>query len=178
MISPAFAQQAGAPAGDMSFLIIMVGMLAIFYFLLWRPQRKRQKEHEEMIKNLRRGDRVVTAGGLVGTVVKATEDDEVDVEIASGVKVRVVRALVSQVRAKTEPVKAEKAEKPEKGGKKKKKGEADDTPADETKAEDAKADETKADESPVEEATSESTADEAPKADSATDGTSTDDKKS
>jgi len=116
-ISPAYAQQAGAPAGDFSFLIIMVGMLAIFYFLLWRPQRKRQKEHEELVKNLRRGDRVVTAGGLVGTVTRATDEDEVEVEIASGVRVRVVRALVSSVKAKPEPVKSDKSEKKTKGRK-------------------------------------------------------------
>ncbi|MCR9256076.1 MAG: preprotein translocase subunit YajC [Alphaproteobacteria bacterium] len=161
MISPAFAQQAGAPASDFSFLIIMVGMLAIFYFLLWRPQRKRQKEHEQLVKNLRRGDRVVTAGGLVGTVSKATEEDEVEVEIANGVKVRVVRALVSSVKAKTEPVKAEKPEKPEKKGKKRKQT------ADETAADEAKTDEAKTDEAPAEDGKAEDVAEAADSKDAA-----------
>jgi preprotein translocase subunit YajC len=80
-------------------------ILIIMYFLILRPQQKRAREHQEMIKNVRRGDTVVTQGGIIGKVSKTTDDSEVEVEIAPNVKVRVARQMISDVRAKGEPVK-------------------------------------------------------------------------
>ena len=72
-------------------------------------RRTRLKQHQEMVKNVRRGDTVSTSGGLVGKVTKVVDDDQIEVEIAEGVRVRQVRAMVSDVRAKGEPVKDEAA---------------------------------------------------------------------
>lgn len=106
-IAPAYAQAAGAPASttDMvmqfaPFLVIIV----IMYFLILRPQRQRQKQHQEMISKVRRGDTIVTAGGLIGKVVKADDGGEVQVELSEGVRVRVLRSAIQDVRAKGEPV--------------------------------------------------------------------------
>ena len=85
--------------------IPLILIFAIMYFLLIRPQQKKMKEHQAMIEALRRGDQVVTQGGLIGKVVKVKEDNEIEVEIAEGVKVRVVRATIAQVISKTEPAK-------------------------------------------------------------------------
>lgn len=106
-ITPAFAQAAPGGGGG-SFLISMLPFIMIFaimYFLIIRPQQKRLKDHREMVAALRRGDTVVTSGGIIGKVVRA-EDDEIQVEIADGVKVKIVRGTISEVRSKTEPVKA------------------------------------------------------------------------
>ena len=107
LISPAFAQ--GSPlGGDASLLTQLLPFVLIFvimYFLILRPQQKRVKAHAEMVKNVRRGDTVVTSGGLVGKVTKVIDDDQIEVEIADGIRVRQVRAMVSDVRAKGEPVK-------------------------------------------------------------------------
>jgi len=92
LISPAFAQSAGGP--DFGLQIVpLVLVFAIFYFLLIRPQQKRAKEHKSMLAGIKRGDRVVTGGGIVGTVVK-TLDAELTVEIAENVRVRVTRESV------------------------------------------------------------------------------------
>src|SRR5467141_4038462 len=109
LISPAFAQGAPSGASDMltSFMLPMVLIFVIMYFLILRPQQKKVKQHQEMVKNVRRGDTVVTSGGLVGRVTKVVDDDQIEVEIAEGVRVRQVRAMVSGVRAKGEPVKDE-----------------------------------------------------------------------
>jgi len=105
-VSPAFAQAAGGSQQDpYGFMIMMVLIFVVFYFLLIRPQQKKMKEHKEMLGAIRRGDKVVTGGGIVGTVTKVVDDNEVTVEIAPDVKVRVQRALISAVIAKTEPVK-------------------------------------------------------------------------
>ena len=90
----------------MQTLTLALPMLAIFYFLLWRPQQQRVKQLRQMVDNLRRGDVVVTAGGIVGKVVKASnaEDPEVLVEIADNVQVKVIKATLTDVRAKTQPV--------------------------------------------------------------------------
>jgi preprotein translocase subunit YajC len=103
-ISPAFAQGAagGAGGGIMSFLPIIL-IFVVFYFLLIRPQQKRAKTHREMLGAIRRGDRIVTGGGIMGTVTKVLNDSELAVEIAEGVKIKVQRALVAQVVSKTEP---------------------------------------------------------------------------
>jgi preprotein translocase subunit YajC len=106
LITPAFAQ--GLPVGFLdpsSPIWLMVAVLLIMYFIVLRPQQKRAKEHQELVKNLRRGDTVVTSGGLVGKVTKLVDDEQVEVEIADGVRVRQVRAMVTGVRAKGEPVK-------------------------------------------------------------------------
>ena len=108
-ITPAFAQ--GAPAGGgMEMILQFVPFILIFvimWFLIIRPQQRRVKTHQEMIKNVRRGDTVVTSGGIIGKVTKVTEDSaDIEVEIAEGVKVKVARAMISDVRSKSEPVKA------------------------------------------------------------------------
>ena len=85
------------------FILIFV----IMWFLIIRPQQRRVKTHQEMIKNVRRGDTIVTSGGIIGKVTKVTEDSaDIEVEIADGVKVKVARAMISDVRSKSEPVKA------------------------------------------------------------------------
>ena len=81
----------------------LILIFVIMYFLLIRPQQKKLKEHQAMVEALRRGDQVVTQGGLIGKVAKVKEDNELEVEIADGVKVRVVRSTITQVLNKTEP---------------------------------------------------------------------------
>ncbi|KGM87002.1 protein translocase subunit yajC [Roseovarius mucosus DSM 17069] len=83
--------------------IPLILIFAIMYFLLIRPQQKKLKEHKAMIGALRRGDQVVTQGGLIGKVSKVKDDSEIEVELAEGIKVRVVRATIAQVLSKTEP---------------------------------------------------------------------------
>ncbi len=111
-VTPAFAQAAGAPGG-MDMLVQIVPFILIFvimYFLLIRPQQKRMKEHRAMVMAMRRGDVVVTAGGLIGKVRSVNEaEDEVVVELGKGVEVRVVRSSISAVRAKTEPLRDDKS---------------------------------------------------------------------
>ena len=105
--TPAYAQAAGA-GGDPSFLASLVPLIlvfVIFYFLLIRPQQKRMKEHRAMVENLRRGDQVITAGGIYAKVTRIRDGDEVEVEIADGVKVRLARSTISAVTSKTEPAK-------------------------------------------------------------------------
>lgn len=115
-VSPAFAQGAAESQQDpFGFLIMMVLIFVVFYFLLIRPQQKKVKEHKDMLGAIRRGDRVVTGGGIVGTVTKVIDDNEVTVEIAPDIKVRVQRALISAVLAKTEPVKRAKKDSAESG---------------------------------------------------------------
>ncbi len=80
-------------------------IFAIMYFLLIRPQQKKMKDHQAMVNGLRRGDKVVTAGGMFGKVVKVHDEGEVEVEIADGVKVRMVQSTIAQVVSKTEPAK-------------------------------------------------------------------------
>jgi preprotein translocase subunit YajC len=75
------------------------------YFLILRPQQKRVKQHQEMVKNVRRGDTVVTNGGLIGKVTKVIDDDQLEIEIADDVRIRQMRQMVTDVRAKGEPVK-------------------------------------------------------------------------
>ncbi|WP_029014395.1 preprotein translocase subunit YajC [Niveispirillum irakense] len=110
-ISTAYAQAAGAaPGGGMESLMSLAPLVLIFvvfYFLLIRPQQKKMKEHRAMLGALRRGDRVVTGGGIIGTVVKVGTEEDVTVEIAEGVRVRVMRGTITNVLAKTEPAKAE-----------------------------------------------------------------------
>jgi len=100
-ISPAFAQSGGFAQGLGLMPIILV--MVIFYFLLIRPQQKRAKQHKAMLSELKRGDKIVTNGGLTGTIIKAIDDSEtIEVEIARDVKVNVVRTMIADVRGKTE----------------------------------------------------------------------------
>jgi preprotein translocase subunit YajC len=108
-ITPAYAQAAGG-LGSTDMLVQfapLIFVFAIMYVLLFRPQQKRAAEHKLMIKNVRRGDTVVTNGGIVGRVTKVIDDNELEAEIADGVRVRVVRSMIADVRAKGEPVKAD-----------------------------------------------------------------------
>tara|TARA_B100000886_G_scaffold322546_1_gene265631 strand:- start:313 stop:597 length:285 start_codon:yes stop_codon:yes gene_type:complete len=86
-------------------LVPLILIFGIMYFLLIRPQQKKAKQHQAMVSSLRRGDQVVTQGGLIGKVSKVKEENEIEVEIADGVKVRVVQSTVAQVLSKTEPAK-------------------------------------------------------------------------
>jgi preprotein translocase subunit YajC len=113
-----FGSPAGAQGGSLfgggsdNMLVSLLPFILIFvimYFLILRPQQKRQKQHQEMVKNVRRGDTVITSGGLVGKVVKVVDDDQIEVEISDGVRVRQMRSMVADVRAKGEPVKEEGA---------------------------------------------------------------------
>ncbi|MDQ1899354.1 preprotein translocase subunit YajC [Paracoccus sp. WLY502] len=106
-VTPAYAQAAGNAGAGAAFaqFIPLILIFAIMYFLMIRPQQKRVKQHREMVAALKKGDHVVTQGGIIGKVA-SVRDEELEVEIASGVKVRVVRGTVSQVLNKTEPVAA------------------------------------------------------------------------
>jgi len=102
--APAYAQAADAAAPNplLQFLPF-VFIIVIFYFLLIRPQQQMRKKHQEMVAAVRRGDTVVTAGGMIGKVTKVVDDAEVMVELAEGVQVRVVKATLSDVRSKSQP---------------------------------------------------------------------------
>ena len=111
-ITPAFAQAAGA-ADTNSMLMSLLSFALIFvimYFLILKPQQKKLKDHQELVKNIRRGDTVVTNGGLVGKVTKVVDDDQIEVEIADGVRIRQMRGMISGVRTKGEPAKDSKEE--------------------------------------------------------------------
>ena len=92
-------------AGALGQFVPLILIFAIMYFLLIRPQQKKVKEHKAMVDGLRRGDQVVTAGGLIGKVVKVKDDGELEVELADNVKVRVVQSTIATVVSKTEPAK-------------------------------------------------------------------------
>ena len=107
-VTPAYAQAAAGGAGPTAAFaqfIPLILIFAIMYFLMIRPQQKRMKQHREMVAALKKGDHVVTSGGIIGKV-SSVRDDELEVEIATGVRVRVIRGTVSQVLNKTEPVAA------------------------------------------------------------------------
>ena len=102
LITPAFAQSGGFAEGGLGLMPIILVMV-IFYFLLIRPQQKRAKQHKQMLAAVRRGDNVITNGGITGTVIKALDDSEtIEVEIAKDVKVNVVRAMIAEVRSKND----------------------------------------------------------------------------
>ena len=105
LISPAYAQAAGGGSTDMLVQIAPLALIfVVFYFFLIRPQQQKAKNQRSMLDAIRRGDRVVTGGGFIGTVAKVVNNDEVLVDIADNVRVRVVRSTISQVLARTEPV--------------------------------------------------------------------------
>ncbi|MDA9929613.1 preprotein translocase subunit YajC [Alphaproteobacteria bacterium] len=102
LITPALAQSGGFAEGGLGLMPIVLVMV-IFYFLLIRPQQKRAKAHKEMLSKLSRGDKIVTNGGIAGTIVKVVDDSTtVDVEIAKDVKVQVVRAMIAEVMNKSD----------------------------------------------------------------------------
>ena len=109
-ITPAYAQVGGADANSIVFQLLLFALtFVIMYFLILRPQQKRVKDHADMVKNVRRGDSIVTSGGLVGKVTKVVDDDQVEMEIADGVRIRQMRQMITAVRAKGEPAKDEAA---------------------------------------------------------------------
>ena len=108
LITPAYAQVLGGDTNSMLVsLLPFILIFVIMYFLILRPQQKRVKMHQEMVKNVRRGDTVVTSGGLIGKVTKVIDDEQLEVELADGVRIRQMRQMISDVRAKGEPVKGE-----------------------------------------------------------------------
>ena len=106
IISPANAQAATGGFGSFDFMSVLplVLIFAVFYFFLIRPQQKKAQEQKNLLSALRRGDRIVTNGGLIGVIHKVISDQELQVEIAEGVRVRVVRSMVASLLSKTEPV--------------------------------------------------------------------------
>ena len=106
LISPAYAQGAGGGSDFMLQLVPILLMFVIFYFLLFRPQQQRAKQHREMVANIRRGDVVVTSGGIIGKVTKVKDETgEIEVEISENTRIRVVKGTIADVRAKGEAVK-------------------------------------------------------------------------
>ena len=129
-VTPAFAQAAAAGGDANSMMMSLLPFALIFvimYFLILRPQQRKVKEHAELVKNVRRGDTIITSGGLVGKVTKVVDDDQIEFEVADGVRVRQMRQMITGVRTKGEPVKdvADKG----KGKTKDKDGEAKTEPA-------------------------------------------------
>ena len=114
-MTPAFAQGslfgggAGGESGMIMSLLPFILIFVIMYFLILRPQQKRVKQHQDMDKNVRRGDTVITNGGLIGKVTKVIDDDQIEIEIADDVRIRQLRTMLTDVRAKGEPVKDEAA---------------------------------------------------------------------
>lgn len=108
-VTEAFAQTASPFGGGSDLLISILPFVAVFaimYFLIIRPQRAQLKRREEMLKNIRRGDTIVTGGGIIGKVTKVLDNGELEVQIAETVKIRVLQGTVSEVRVKGEPTAA------------------------------------------------------------------------
>ncbi|MBE7731733.1 preprotein translocase subunit YajC [Devosia faecipullorum] len=107
-VTPAYAQDALGATGGMTDILVQLMPIAllvlIFWLLIFRPQQKRLKAQQAMLSAIRRGDTVVTTGGIIGKVTKAVEGEDLEVEIAQGVKVKLVRGMVADVRSKSEPV--------------------------------------------------------------------------
>ena len=114
LISPAYAQAAGTSGigFDIMSLMPLALIFVVFYFLLIRPQQTKMKQHRALLAGIRRNDRVLTGGGIIGVVTKVVSDGELIVEIAEGVRVRVARATVTDVLSKTEPAAAAGGEAP------------------------------------------------------------------
>lgn len=107
--SVTLATAGGGMGGLMIQLLPFILIFVVFYFLLIRPQQQRVKKHREMVESLRRGDEVVTSGGLIGKITRVA-DNELTVELAQGVRVKVVRHTISEVRARTEPSRSRRAD--------------------------------------------------------------------
>lgn len=109
-ITSAYAQAASGAAqgpGIMGSLLPIVLIIPVFYFLLIRPQQKKAKEHKALISAIKRGDRVVTTGGILGVVTKVIDNGEVQLEIADGVRIRILRASISDVVNRSEPARTQ-----------------------------------------------------------------------
>lgn len=91
---------------DVMALLPFVLIFGVFYFLILRPQQQKLRKHQNMLANLRRGDRVITNGGLIGTISKIVDESEVQLEVADDVRIRQVRGMIAEVLAKTDPVSA------------------------------------------------------------------------
>jgi preprotein translocase subunit YajC len=111
IVTPAYAQAAGGAPDIFISILPFVLIFVIMYFLIIRPQRTQMKKRSEMLANVRRGDTVVTGGGLVGKVTKVINDTELEVDLGGGMKVTAVRSMLADVRVKGEPAAAEKATK-------------------------------------------------------------------
>ena len=116
LITPAYAQSnplsgllGGDSAGMITSFMPLILIIVIMYFLVLRPQQQKVKAHQDMVKALRRGDTVITNGGIVGKVTKVVDDDQIEIEVSDGVRVRQMRSMVTEVRAKGEPVKDDSA---------------------------------------------------------------------
>lgn len=110
-VTPAYAQGMGATPDMFVSILPFVLIFVIMYFLIIRPQRAQMKKRGEMLSNIRRGDTVVTGGGLIGKVTKVVDDNELEVDLGNGVKVTALRATISDVRVKGEPVANQNAKK-------------------------------------------------------------------
>ena len=104
-VTPAYAQAAGGAggAGSIASIVPLILIFVIMYFLILRPQQKKVKDHQELVKNIRRGDTVVTNGGLVGKVTKVVDDEQIEIEVSDGVRIRQMRQMIAGVRSKGEP---------------------------------------------------------------------------
>lgn len=109
LISPAYAQAAGGADAGLAQFLPLILIFVVFYFLMIRPQQKRAKQHKEMLAAIRRGDNIVTSGGIIGKVTKVDNDEEVSVEIAENTTVKVRREFIASVTSKTEPAKGEES---------------------------------------------------------------------
>ena len=103
LISPAYAQAAGGGGDIFSAILPLVLIFGVFYFLLIRPQQKKMKEHRSMVENVRRGDTVVTGGGIIGRVTKVKDEATIQVEISENVRIDVVKGTLTEVRTKSQP---------------------------------------------------------------------------
>tara|TARA_R110000751_G_scaffold146094_11_gene250080 strand:+ start:28313 stop:28792 length:480 start_codon:yes stop_codon:yes gene_type:complete len=105
-VTPAYAQGFGGGGSEMLMSIMpFILIFVVMYFLIIRPQRTQAKKRQEMLNNVRRGDQVITGGGISGKVTKVIDESEIEVEIAEGVRVKILRAMLAEVRVKGEPVK-------------------------------------------------------------------------
>lgn len=109
----AFAQDGAAAGGafgsGLEMLFLFAPLMLIWYFLLIRPQRQQLKKRTETLASIRRGDQVVMGGGIIAKVSKVIDDNELEVELADGIKVRALRSYIAEVRVKGEPVKTDSA---------------------------------------------------------------------
>jgi preprotein translocase subunit YajC len=112
-VTEAFAQAPSSPGFDSIFGMVLplILIMGVFWFLLIRPQQQRVKAHQELLKNVRRGDTIVTSGGVIGKVSKVVDDHEILVEVAENVRMRFQKSAIAEVRTKGEPVKEDAAKK-------------------------------------------------------------------
>jgi preprotein translocase subunit YajC len=136
-ISTAYAQTAGAgdAFGGLAGLLPIVAIFIIFYFLLIRPQQRKAKEHKALLASVRRGDRIITGGGILGLVTKVVDEHHVQVEIAEGVRVKVVKSTIADIPSRTAPAQAAGARRDDKRSEE---DDADDEAADESEAADTR----------------------------------------